>query len=74
MCPVCRTSVKSVLPFINYDWGVESLLWTLKKVCIEFEMFDDYICRGTIDTFRTVFVELIRKTRYAWNFCEKIMA
>ena len=63
MCPVCRGSVNSVLPFINYDWGVNSLLWSLKRICIEFNIFDDYICQGTIDSFRQVFVELIRRKR-----------
>ena len=63
MCPVCRGSVNSVLPFINYDWGVNSLLWSLKRICIEFNIFDDYICLGTIDSFRNVFVELIRQKR-----------
>lgn len=62
-CPVCHTTVNGLLPFIDHDWGVESFIWSLKHLCITFHIFDDYICTGTIDSFKSEFVEIIRNYR-----------
>ena len=45
-CPVCHTTIKGLLPFIDHDWGVDSFIWSLKHLCITFHIFDDYICTG----------------------------
>ena len=62
-CPACYIAAKSVLPFVNSNWGSTTFIWTLKKLCIEFKIFDDYICKGTIDVFRKEFLGIVRSVK-----------